>query len=352
MSDRPIFIVGCPGSGTTVLQLMLDAHPRIAMAPETRVLVQAHRNRRAFGDMRKPVNRRRLAEWVVGMPRTQFDDLGIDAAAFVARAVAGPGSLGSVVGLVYQMFAERYGKPRWGDRRSTYIRHFDVLLALFPDAQIVHVLRDGRDCVASLKQMPWFQGDVFEAVNRWAETVDLGRRAKRKLPAGSYHELRYEDLTGDPENTLTGLCEFIGESYHPVMRQPYLTGDAVSQHQDLPAGTEEVTTSQIGDWSRRLAPWEIALCESALGGRLRRHGYELSGGPKARREHMAAYERTAAFWRGKWRRQTMVDRLNRLREPGPVAAVTRPGAAPAAGIPQQSSGPDARQSTSNRVDAR
>jgi hypothetical protein len=67
---------------------------------------------------------------------------------------------------------------------------------------------------------------------------------------------------------------------------------------------------------------------------------------------MAAYERTSAFWRAKWRRQTMVDRLNRLREPGPVAALPTRGRRTPVGIPQQSSGPDARHSTSNRVDAR
>lgn len=296
--------------------------------------------------MRNPANRRRLAEWVVGMPRTQFGDLGIDPEKFVERATDGPGSLGSVVGLVYRMFAERCGKPRWGDRRPSYIRHIDVLPALFPDAQIVHLVRDGRDCVASLKEMPWFYGDVYQAVNRWAEAIDFGRRAKRRIAADGYHELRYEDLTADTENTLARLCAFLGEDYHPAMREPRHVADVAAEHTDRHAGARtEVSTERTGSWSWRLEPWEAGLCESVLGKRLLRHGYQLSGAPEADREQVAAYERTAAFWRAKWRRESMVERLNRFREPGPVAALPTIR-------PEQPSSSDGHHSTSNRIDAR
>jgi hypothetical protein len=320
-SDRPVFVVGCPRSGTTLLQLMLHAHPRIAIPPETRILVQAYNRRRSFGDMRSARNREALATWIATGPRTQFGDLGIDAGAFVERAVDGPGSLGSVVGLVYVMFAERHGKPRWGDKRPPYIRHLDQLLTMFPDAQIIHLIRDGRDCVASLKEMPWFHGDAYEAVHRWAEAIDFGARAERRLPPDSYHELRYEDLTADPEFELTRLCGFLGEAYHDAMREPYRVADIVPEHKQWHVNTRaEITTSRTGSWETRLSPWEAALCETVLASRLEAHGYALTGAPRAERRHVTAYEKTAAGSRRKWRRRALTDRFHRLIEPGPVAA--------------------------------
>ncbi|MBO3747081.1 sulfotransferase [Streptosporangiaceae bacterium NEAU-GS5] len=333
-SDRPIFIVGCPRSGTTLLQLMLHAHPRIAVPPETRILVPAYNNRRSHGDMRLARNRRALAKWIARGQRTQFKDLGIDGDAFIARAMEGPGSLGSVVGLVYAMFAELHGKQRWGDKRPPYIRHIPDLLRLFPDAQIIHLIRDGRDCVASLKEMPWFKGDTYEAAHRWVEAMDFGTKAERRLPPDSYHELRYEDLTADPEFELTRLCAFLGEAYHDAMREPFRVADIVPVHKEWHVNTRaEVTTSRTGTWESRLEPWEVSLCESVFGGRLEAHGYALTGAPRPERRHLSAYRKTAGLWRRKWRGRAMTDRFDRLREPGPVPALLTRGQRALAGLP-------------------
>src|SRR5690606_13260697 len=71
-SDRPIFVIGCPRSGTTMLQLMLHSHPRIAVPPETRFVVPAYFSRRMYGDMRLAENRRRLATWIATGKNTKF----------------------------------------------------------------------------------------------------------------------------------------------------------------------------------------------------------------------------------------------------------------------------------------
>ena len=77
-STRPIFVVGCPRSGTTMLQLMLHAHRRIAVPPETRFLLAAYWRRRDFGDLSQVDNRHRLARWIVDRPQTRFQDLGLE----------------------------------------------------------------------------------------------------------------------------------------------------------------------------------------------------------------------------------------------------------------------------------
>ncbi|HEY9524112.1 MAG TPA: sulfotransferase [Thermopolyspora sp.] len=322
-SDRPIFVIGCPRSGTTLLQLMLHSHPHIAVPPETRFLVPAYFHRKVYGDMRLPDNRRRLAEWIATGPNTKFGELGLDAAEFIEAATAGPGSFGSVIGTVFRSYAARFAKLRWGDKRPSYFQHVKMIRRLFPDAQFVHLIRDGRDCVASLKEMPWYTLGTYHAIANWADAIDIGRRHGSALPGDAYYELRYEDLTADPERELRKLCRFIGEEYDPTMAEPrHMARVAVPAHKVWHSNTHgDVTRARVGSWSSRLEPWEIDLCETVLGKHLTDNGYELTGAPRAARKHVSAYRAAAAKRHAaRWKRDTR-DRVSRLREPGPLAAL-------------------------------
>lgn len=71
-SCRPIFVLGCPRSGTTLLQQMLHSHRRIAFPSETRFVHTAYEVRHDFGDLELSENRRALAEWIVHGRKTKF----------------------------------------------------------------------------------------------------------------------------------------------------------------------------------------------------------------------------------------------------------------------------------------
>ncbi|MBA9005621.1 sulfotransferase family protein [Thermomonospora cellulosilytica] len=333
-NDRPIFVVGCPRSGTTLLQLMLHAHPQIAIPPETRFLLAAYEERTGFGDLADPANRETLARWITDRRKTRFGDLGLDAQKVIDEIVAGPGTLGSALGIVFRAYARRFDKPRWGDKRPGYFQYIPVLLRLFPDAQIVHLIRDGRDCVASLKEMPWYKLDSYHALSTWIEAIDAGRRAARLLGPDSYHELRYEDLVDDPEHQLRRLCEFLGVEYGPQMAEPSAVApEAVPSRKVWHRRTHErVSAARSGTWVRRLAPWEVALCEAEAGRHLRSLGYELSGAPAPSPADRARFWRVASRRRLAARKRQAADRLRRLREPGPVAALLTSGQLAAAGL--------------------
>src|SRR3954447_4058245 len=149
-ANRPIFLVGCPRSGTTLLSVMLHAHARIAMPPETRFLLPVYRGRARFGDLREPANRRRLARRITAPRKSKFRDLGLNRRATVRAIMAAPPTIGSAAGTVWREFARSRGKARWGEKRPAYWEDLDVVLRLFPDAQLIHLVRDGRACVASL----------------------------------------------------------------------------------------------------------------------------------------------------------------------------------------------------------
>ncbi|MEH1127852.1 sulfotransferase family protein [Micromonospora sp. CPCC 206061] len=294
-AHRPIFVCGCPRSGTTLLQLMLHAHPRIAIPPETRFVLEAYRIRRAFGELRDPEHRRALGRWIVDRPESRFADLNLDPAEVIQQIVAGPATLGTALGVVFRAYARRFGKPRWGDKRPVYVSNIPILIRLFPDAQIVHIVRDGRDCVASLKQMSWHRGGVHQAISAWAQAIDHGRWAAQALGSRAYHEVTYEDLVRDPETELRPLCDYLGEDYDPAMRDPSaLAQVAVPGRKTWHGRTRQpVSAERVGRWSHDLTAEELGLCEAVLGERLLGRGYELSGAPSPPLAHRLRYERLA-----------------------------------------------------------
>ncbi len=276
VSDRPIFVVGCPRSGTTMLQLMLHAHPRIALPPETRFLLAGYSRRAEFGDLTDPAARRALGEWITGTH--QFGDLGLDPGAVVEAIVAGPPTLGSAFGTVFKMYADRFGKPRWGDKRPLYLRHLPTILRLFPDAQIINIMRDGRDCVSSLKETPWKPAEFDTLVDYWTYSADASLLAARRYPADVYHMVRYEDLVADPEPHLRAICAFLDEDFDPAMTRPHrIASVAVPEYKTWHTMThQEPTTERVARWRSRLTEEEVRRCETAFGDRLAKFGYRPS----------------------------------------------------------------------------
>jgi hypothetical protein len=304
-----------------MLQLMLHAHPRIAIPPETRFVLEGYRRRREFLPLSSRDNRRRLADWIVDRRDSRFVDLGLDSPAVRADIQAAP-TLGSAFAAVFGAYAQRFGKVRWGDKRPAYIANLPVLLRLFPNAQVVHIVRDARDCVASLKEMSWHHTGLHRAISTWAQAVDHGDWAAHALGPDRYHEFRYEDLVTDTEKELRRLCQFLGEEYDPAMAVPATMADvAVPAHKTWHARTRlPVSSDRVGRWQHRLDPAEAALCEAALGSRLQAHGYELAGLAPPRPSQRLRYELATARRRLAPIRRTAVRTLDRLPGATSVAA--------------------------------
>lgn len=330
-SARPVFVFGCPRSGTTLLQLMLHSHPRIAIPAETRFVLPAYTGRCDFGDLADRENRLRLAEWITARKAGKFADLGLDAAAVTREIADGPATLGSALGVVFRAYARRFDRVRWGDKRPSYSKHVPALLRMFPDAQFVHLVRDGRDCVASLCEMPWYKLDLHHAIAAWREAIDIGRRTADRLGPDAYYELRYENLVADPAGELGRLCGFLGEEFHPVMTEPHHIAQlTVPPQKKWHSRTHSaVSSGRVGSWRGRLEPWEIGLAEAAFGDRLTGHGYEPSGLPRPSAALFAKFAATAAHRRMAHRKADVRERWRRLHEPNPVACLLDPAAEPA-----------------------
>ena len=323
-SNRPIFVIGCPRSGTTLLTLMLHAHSRIAVPPETRFLMPVYRRRAKFGDLTDVANRRALARYIV-RPRTgtKLGQLNLDRRQVRRRIIKGPPTIGTAVGSVYRSYADRFGKPRWGDKRPTYFRDIDAIRVLFPDAQFIHLIRDGRDCVASLKRMPWWKHGTIGAIAMWVHAIDCGRRAERRLPRDSFYVLHYERLVTDPRVELSALCDFLGEAFEERMLESHLSATPTlpeRQRAGWHANTgKEVSAAAVGGYTEGLEPDERRLMEFVAGKRLRRLGYDAPRTPpRPKPQALLRYLQTVGYLRLKTRVLNVRDRRV-ARLPGSMA---------------------------------
>jgi hypothetical protein len=153
-------------------------------------------------------------------------------------------------------------------------------MKLFPTAQVIHAIRDGRDVTASsldaYRGPRFFYTDPYYHARTWSDRVLCGRRAGRALPPDRYHEVRYEDLTADPQGRLRDLCRFLGESFHPSMASPSV--EARRHHHSrgihqLVRGP--VTTARSGRWRADLLPQDQRLVQRVAAKALTDLGYPL-----------------------------------------------------------------------------
>lgn len=320
-SDRPVFVVGCPRSGTTLLSLMIHAHPRLAMPPESRFLIALWRERAKFADLSTRKAHRRLAR-AITRRRSRLDDLGLERRPTVKAIMAAPPTLGSAFGTVFAEYARLHGKARWGDKRPLYYQEVDVLLRLFPDAQVVHIVRDARANVASLKGMPWWPYNSIESMAQWAHAEWCSRRNARRLPADTFHVVRYESLVADPRRVLTELCEFLDEDFEESMLAPAEVREVVPERKTWHANLDSsVSTDRVDAWRGQLQPWELGLAETALARQLARWDYPRSGagrrpGPVRLGRYAAAAVVRHGSSRLRWAQEARAARTERQ----PVAA--------------------------------
>ena len=258
---RHVVIGGSPRSGTTLLRRTFDRHPGLCCGPESSLFL--------------PV-RLTLASLAAnhGIPEGELRAM-IDASA----------SQGAFV----DAFAARYlalrGRPRWAEKTPLNIRHLDWIMARWPEARIVHVLRDGRDVVCSMREHPdrrWVDGrwvkeldpkPIEEYARRWVSDTAAGMRWRGDP---RYLEVRYEDLVQAPADTLERVLTFLGEPYDPSLLDvdPAAVPKAAAPGRPDAAGA--ITTTSMGRWQNDLLGADREAVRRIAGGRLIELGYATS----------------------------------------------------------------------------
>jgi hypothetical protein len=272
MSMRPVFIVACPRSGSTMLGAMLGGHPDAICPPEAQFIIDcmpasnlsaAIDANAVLGDI---MRHRRFRTWPFNLKR---------------KPELTTMSYRSVIEWVVAQYAAAHERPApkiWIDQ-SILVRHIWKLLELFPDARFIHLVRDGRGVAASIIPLDWGPMGVLSAARHWIEHLAHGFAAEATLGADRIIRVQYESILAEPEATMKRLSSFLGIEFCPAMLVPAGI--------DLPAHTRYQHTligapldaKRIGAWRHSLTKREIEIYEALTGDLLPLLGYEVLSGP-------------------------------------------------------------------------
>ncbi|MCA9302855.1 MAG: sulfotransferase [Phycisphaerales bacterium] len=243
MIEQPVFLVGAERSGTTMLRLMLDHHPRIAWLNEFEYavdLVADNGQTPELGNYAKWLRQHRI---------------------FKATGFVIDPSLGyqQLVHSFLEQRRESRGKPIIG---ATVHRHFDRLIDLFPGARFIHLIRDPRDVAPSVIKMGW-AGNVYAACTPWVEAERVWDSIEKRIEPDRFVQIRYEELLAHPDRELAKACALMGVEFDEAM---------LDFHEHTSYQPPDASASQR--WKKTLKSREVMLVESRCAEILQRRGYE------------------------------------------------------------------------------
>ncbi len=274
---RPIFLVNAPRSGSTLLTLILDAHPAIAVPSPAWLYEIVRPFLYSYGDLSKPENIRELAQDILDSETIKQWNTGFSAGDLVKASREN--SFKGLFAALHEHYADGFGKSRWGEKTPRNSFWVDEIKADFPDAQFVHIVRDGRDMAIDIAQTTAMRPrSVYAGAFVWRDFVSAIRISAAKLNKENYYEFRYEDLCADPELTLKKLCDYLGEDFDPVMLAHFETKrtkewTATSHHSK--AG-KPITTEFCEMYKTRLTERDISALDAEIGDLLKTYGYPVN----------------------------------------------------------------------------
>jgi hypothetical protein len=291
---------------------MLDAHPDLAIPPESHFLARLGRRLDRYARPDGAVDAERLAGDVMRTRTWRAWGAGETDTLERVRALERP-TFADAMDAVYTAYAESRGKGRWGDKTPRYVLDIPLLAALFPGSRFVHIVRDGRDVAMSLRTVRFGPKDPMGAAGFWERRVRAGMRAGAALGPVRYAEVRYERLVAEPEIELRRLCGFLDLPWDAVMLDYHrrvdeaLPADRRGQHRH----EGSPPTAGLRDWRREMPAADVAAFEAVAGDLLVDLGYRRGApapGPGLRAR--AAWHRAA----GAARRRAWAARRRRRRE--------------------------------------
>lgn len=271
---RPIFLVGSGRSGTTLLQSMLMRVDGLCFSSETQFCARTLRRAKIFGPLEDQVGFERTLRSV--LDTAAHNELDVDSVALEAELRDAPRTYPNLFDTLLAHLQVRLPDcRRLGEKSPNHLLHVDWLLEHFPDAQVIAIVRDGRDVAISQREA--FAEPLLSAAIRWRHCQRLVRRYARIHSPERYTSVSYEALVTEPERELRRLCDFLGETFtagllehHKRERSGFAERETHKQRT-----LEPVTTSRIARYRGVLARRELALFQLVAGGELRAHGYAL-----------------------------------------------------------------------------
>jgi hypothetical protein len=261
MNKSPIFVGGAGRSGTTLIRVILDSHPAIACGPELKVI---------------PMMASLWQNFVTANSKA------------MQQYYLLPGDINNIFNKAITSLLEKYwrnsGKSRIAEKSPNNIFFFQHLHHIFPESPLIHVIRDGRDVVASLLKLNWintatgqpidYTQDPKKAAEYWLKAVQTGRQTMFDSEIRKkYFEIHYEDVINDTEPTLKKLFEFLGEKWDPVVMEFHNKERNLADESSAEAVSQPLYKTSVGRWKTDLKEEHKAPVKEVAGQTLIDLGY-------------------------------------------------------------------------------
>jgi hypothetical protein len=273
MKTNPVFVAGLERSGTSLMFALLASHPNIAMTRRTNMWTYFYNQ---FGDLSQLDNFERCLDLMMRYKRLVV--LEPDSERIRQEFWQGEPTYARLFSLVEEHYAERISKPRWGDKSLNTERYADPIFEAYPEARILHMMRDPRDRYASvIKRWKYRRGGIGAGTAMWLSSVSLAKRNAQQHP-DRYKIVRYETLAFQPEESLREICDFIGEDFKPAM----LTMQGAENFRDEGGNSSYgkrkpgvISTNSIGRFREILSKQEVAFVQQYAGSEMLAFNYPL-----------------------------------------------------------------------------
>lgn len=282
-NKAPVFVLGCPRSGTTVLyHMLLSAGDFAIYRAESNVfnlLVPR------FGGMRSAANRQQLLDtW---LESKLFRVSGLDPNEISSKIMDDCRGGGDFLRIVMEEVARKQGTTRWAECTPDHLLYMEEIKRQIPDALFIHIIRDGRDVALSYVQQGWSYPLPWDRDERlgvaglyWEWVVRKGCEQGRRLGA-DYQQVRFEDLVTNPRPTLSRLGEFIEHDLDYDRIQREAIGSVRQPNTSFAAASNE-SFDPVARWKTKMSREQASAFEALVGNLLQELGYPLvsEGKPK------------------------------------------------------------------------
>jgi len=260
---------------------MMRSHSRISSPTgESHFFIPLYRDRASYGDLADTSNIKNILEEMRRISREYVEE-DLKGLTFNTDILAqefskkNKSNIVEIISLLMEKNAAGEGKHRWLEKTPYYILHIKTILEMFPDAQFIHIIRDGRDCALSMLQRKYDLKifNIYHAATVWKQYVDAGQQAAKYLGNDRYFELRYEDLIDDPEKIMREICLFINEEFEQPMVHFEKSKDPNSK---TPMLGKSIQKKNAEKWRSRMTSWDLRLFESVAGSTLKNNRYPIT----------------------------------------------------------------------------
>lgn len=267
----PIFIIGISRSGTKLLRTLLNNHSQIGIEEvETKFIPNFYHNYYNWSSERIKKN---FTVIYKNFLRTNFYLELKKTGKFPEKKTwyekIETWSLSGVLNALIKYLSELEEINIWGDKTPNYLIHIPILKRMFPEAKFIHITRDVRD--VALSAFKAWRRSYYYTAQCWNDYIGQCRKDAEKLSGSDYIEIKYEDLTKNPEASLIRLCDFIGIDFEKKMCLLENPTEDIGDTKD----EINIIANNTGKWKTQLKLVELKKIEKICAPILLESNYQL-----------------------------------------------------------------------------